>query len=98
MTAATAVSPVASAGFSLPLADSAPAASSHGADGSGKPTCSAKTMANKTGPPWLIRNWVTSFIRLLGRLGESSGVRLACGLVVPSQTVERGQQRDGDHF
>src|SRR2546427_12364127 len=96
MRAASAVTPIASAGFSLPPADSAPAANSHGADGSGKPACSAKTIANKTGPPWPIRNCVMSFMRCFVS-GASLLDWLSGWLVVPRKPVEHAQHNGGDY-
>src|SRR5258708_30207826 len=42
--------------LSCPVPDSAPAASTTGSDGIGKPNCSAKTHASSTTYPCLIRN------------------------------------------
>ena len=36
----------------------APAASSHGAAGMGRPLCSAKTVTNRINPPYDVRNWM----------------------------------------
>src|SRR5437868_554656 len=50
--------------LNLPLAESAPAASNHGAAGRGIPICSRNTTANRIDAPCLIRNSLVSLIPL----------------------------------
>ena len=89
-TQASTVTPSATRGLSLPVAETAPAASNQGMAGRGRPACSRNTTTNNSGPPWSIKNCVGSFMGLarvvvLGLPGRFGW------LIVPGETVEKGK-------